>query len=1095
MKADWKIFQAMLHCPYKAWLLTKETVAQDSRTLYSNAQLQITLSSRKITLQDKLALITWGHSEIATGQSLEKIKVLYGEEPFQTAFIKIKHTKKSEKLLFDTRHVIGKEEAPPFYRNKHCPECQYKDSCHQKLKEKDCISQLGGITGKVLAKYHKKGIFSITQLAHLFSPRRRSKRKPKIAASYMWELKALAIREQKTFVMYQPELNENPNAIYIDFEGVPEEGWIYLLGGIIIQEGKPNEPFSYWADNKDQEKAIFKNLFALLEKFQDTPIYHYGSYESKALKQAVRKYPAMKQELGRVEKRMVNLLAYLRTHVYPPTYSNGLKELATFLGFVWTEEKADGLQSLVWRKQWEIAKENSWKEKLLQYNQDDCKALIKVNEWLQLLATTIEQEGVQQVVEMKKRSPYKFQANPHYGEDYIYINKASYFDYQRSKIYWRNKKAPPPAIHSRERRLEKHPGKGVAAWKPKKVHETVVAPPLKKCPNCGHDKLYQLKTTVNAARQTDIKFMPSGIKQHIIEFRSSQVKCAKCRRNFNNSILRKLQYGDNLFAWAVNIYVNYHISHDMISKMLLEQFGIWMNHMYLIQRKHKWWRKWQPEVNYLWQIIYNSPVIQIDETNVKLSKDKGYVWAFATPHTVFYHFTLSRESDFLQDWLKGYKGVIVTDFFPGYDVLDLKRQKCLVHLIRDLNDDLYKNPFDEEFKAIVVAFGKLLRTIIETIDKYGLQKKHLQKRLKDTESFYLSFLEYAYHSELSVKHTKRLKRHWKEMWVFLEHDDVPWNNNNNAEAAIKAFAQHRRGVNGQVGEKGLREYLEMLSIAQTCRYRNLTFLNFLRRKVGIWENISSDALPGFLPFEQARLFIQRLGFERKLQWSKWQQAGKRPAFIPSSPQRVYAHKGWTDWHDWLGFSFMPFSEARTYMRKLGLKNRDEYWAWLRSGKRPKSIPYSPEKVYKDVGWIDLGDWLGTGNTGNKKKKRMPYEQAKAYIQALGIKTQHEFFAWRKIGPRPETIPTDPNKAYFEFKSWGEFLGTDRIANQDRGKTYWNYERAKEFLKPLHIHSFKHYKELCKLGIIPKEIPKSPCVYYKKQATWISFPDFFGKETK
>ncbi len=194
-------------------------------------------------------------------------------------------------------------------------------------------------------------------------------------------------------MMYQPDINENPNAIYIDFEGVPEEGWIYLLGGIIIQEGKPNEPFSYWADNKDQEKAIFKNLFALLEEFQDTPIYHYGSYENKALKQVVRKYPAMKQELGRVEKRMVNLFAYLRTHVYPPTYSNGLKELAAFLGFKWTEEKADGLQSLVWRKQWEIAKENSWKEKLLQYNQDDCKALIKVNQWLQQLATTIGAAG------------------------------------------------------------------------------------------------------------------------------------------------------------------------------------------------------------------------------------------------------------------------------------------------------------------------------------------------------------------------------------------------------------------------------------------------------------------------------------------------------------------------------------------------------------------------------------------------------------------------------------------------------------------------------------------------------------------------------
>src|SRR5690606_21889899 len=145
---------------------------------------------------------------------------------------------------------------------------------------------------------------------------------------------------------------------------------------------------------------------------------------------------------------------------------------------------------------------------------------------------------------------------------------------------------------------------------------------------------------------------------------------------------------------------------------------------------------------------------------------------------------------------------------------------------------------------------------------------------------------------------------------------------------------------------GLREYLEMLTIAQTCRYRNISFLSFLRYKKGIWENVSSSCLPGFLPFEQAKLFIHRLGFERKSEWNDWKAAGKRPAFIPSSPERTYRGKGWISWQDWIGFSFMPFTEARTYMRRLKLRNREDYWAWLKSGKRPKTIPYSPEKVYK-----------------------------------------------------------------------------------------------------------------------------------------------------
>lgn len=54
---------------------------------------------------------------------------------------------------------------------------------------------------------------------------------------------------------------------------------------------------------------------------------------------------------------------------------------------------------------------------------------------------------------------------------------------------------------------------------------------------------------------------------------------------------------------------------------------------------------------------------------------------------------------------------------------------------------------------------------------------------------------------------------------------------------------------------------------------------------------------------------------------------------------------------------------------------------------------------------------------------------------MGIKTQKEFFQWRKTKERPDTIPPDPNKSYLEFKSWGEFLGTGSVANQD--KIYWS----------------------------------------------------------
>jgi hypothetical protein len=192
---------------------------------------------------------------------------------------------------------------------------------------------------------------------------------------------------------------------------------------------------------------------------------------------------------------------------------------------------------------------------------------------------------------------------------------------------------------------------------------------------------------------------------------------------------------------------------------------------------------------------------------------------------------------------------------------------------------------------------------------------------------------------------------------------VPWNNNN-AEAAVKAFAQHRRGVKGQMHVRGITEYLQMLTVAQTCRYRNISFLSFLQKKKGIWENIQPEALPGFLPFEQAKLYIHRLGFERTTQLTEWKQQGSRPSFIPSNPDKTYKDSGWMDWHDWIGFDFLPFTKARTYIRRLQLKNRKEYTNWLVSGQRPKFIPALPEQAYKHTGWINLKDYLGISNKNN-----------------------------------------------------------------------------------------------------------------------------------
>jgi len=83
---------------------------------------------------------------------------------------------------------------------------------------------------------------------------------------------------------------------------------------------------------------------------------------------------------------------------------------------------------------------------------------------------------------------------------------------------------------------------------------------------------------------------------------------------------------------------------------------------------------------------------------------------------VVYIYRKSREGNFLNDMLKDFRGVLISDFYAAYDSLACEQQKCLIHLIRDFNNDIQANPWDEELKNLASDFGKLLRKIIDTRD-------------------------------------------------------------------------------------------------------------------------------------------------------------------------------------------------------------------------------------------------------------------------------------------------------------------------------------------------------------------------------------------
>ena len=225
--------------------------------------------------------------------------------------------------------------------------------------------------------------------------------------------------------------------------------------------------------------------------------------------------------------------------------------------------------------------------------------------------------------------------------------------------------------------------------------------------------------------------------------------------------------------------------------------------------------------------IIRGPLVHADETRANIKGRSAFVWVLASMSEVFYILSDSREGEIAQKLLTEFKGVLVSDFYTAYDSIGCPQQRCLIHLMRDLNDEILNNPFDDQLKAIVTGFGDLLKPIVETVDRFGLKSHFLKKHLVCVERFYRRMERAECSSDAALKCKERFERNRGKLFTFLEYDGVPWNNNN-AEHAIKAFARLRDVIAGSSTETGVEEYLTLLSICKTCEYMGVDFLDFLR---------------------------------------------------------------------------------------------------------------------------------------------------------------------------------------------------------------------------------------------------------------------------
>ena len=251
----------------------------------------------------------------------------------------------------------------------------------------------------------------------------------------------------------------------------------------------------------------------------------------------------------------------------------------------------------------------------------------------------------------------------------------------------------------------------------------------------------------------------------------------------------------------------------------------------------------------------------------------------------------------------------------------------------------------------------------------------------------------------------------------------------------------------------------------------------------------------FRSFEDAREFVRSLGLKNRGEWRNYIRSGKKPESIPSHPDIVYKYKGWISSSDWIGKKFRVFEGAREFARSLGLRSVIEWNTYCKSGTRPKDIPSNPRDIYKNHGWQGMPDWLGikikTQNFSQKSHSRFrSFYAARAFVRSLGLKSWSEWQEYSKSGKKPKDIPTRPEQTY-KGKGWNGMSDWHGNTNRSKFRSFWD---AREFVRSLGLQSYREWEEYRKSGKRPKDIPTNPAESYKGNG-WKGTQDWLGFQVR
>lgn len=215
--------------------------------------------------------------------------------------------------------------------------------------------------------------------------------------------------------------------------------------------------------------------------------------------------------------------------------------------------------------------------------------------------------------------------------------------------------------------------------------------------------------------------------------------------------------------------------------------------------------------------------VNVDETGWRRDGKNCYLWVFTYEGGTYFEIAPTRSSHVVEEVLgKQYDGVLLSDFLGAYNKIESKKQRCLVHLLRDMKD--FKGVVASEkhfFADTIMVMLKRARKLLKNKDILGVDR--FLHRVSLLKRDFLGFLDILFEDKDCARLRKRLLRHRDEIWTFVE-EDVAWHNND-AEREIRRPVTLRKISGGNRSDAGARAQGALMSFIHTIKANGLNLLN------------------------------------------------------------------------------------------------------------------------------------------------------------------------------------------------------------------------------------------------------------------------------